>query len=370
MNDAVYLSPGTWQLSDEKERLYRKELIHVGDFVASNLRFSVTEAMLRHWQSTFAQFSSNGIEVPMPVEHTVDPEKRRGTIVGMDVAVNKRGQLALYGTAKFRDPEAEKLAASANVSIYVPAHFKDGEGREYEQPITHVALTDYPVIPGLEKFEALAASHVIVLKLSQGDFTLDITKLNAAIEAVTAAATAATEGQKTLTALAKNPMDEQTQQAARDAAAACKEATAAASGALDAMLGTGEPAKPEPPKKDPEPPKPGEPEPPKIAASMINMLRDNRGMKIDNLVREFRITKAVADDLKKTHCSDQALSLSLSGSADSFDSLVSALAKNEPVLSSREKTGSQAVRLSHVVDPSTNPVIRDAEERARRAAGK
>ena len=72
----------------------------------------------------------------------------------MELGRNERGLPALYGCVRFRDgfdPD------DSQVSIHVPPQFTDGLGRTYVRPIRHVAITDYPVIPGLGRFEALAA---------------------------------------------------------------------------------------------------------------------------------------------------------------------------------------------------------------------
>ena len=52
-----------FKLSNEKDRLYRKELIYVGNFVKDGMRFSVTEDTLAHWLATFTKFKAKGIEV-------------------------------------------------------------------------------------------------------------------------------------------------------------------------------------------------------------------------------------------------------------------------------------------------------------------
>jgi hypothetical protein len=136
-------------------RLYRKELIYVGSFRTPHMSFDVDDRLLHHWVCTFDAMSAGGIEVPVPVEHSTDPEARRGTLVRLELSRNDRGLTALYGWLRFRgdyDP------GDAQVSIYVPLEVTDGLGRKYFRPIRHVALTDYPVIPGLGRFEAIAAS--------------------------------------------------------------------------------------------------------------------------------------------------------------------------------------------------------------------
>ncbi len=50
----VYIAPGldAWSLSDAKAKVYRKEVVYVGDFETSDLKFSVDEPLLKHWVQT------------------------------------------------------------------------------------------------------------------------------------------------------------------------------------------------------------------------------------------------------------------------------------------------------------------------------
>lgn len=105
-------------------------------------------------------------------------------------------------------------------------------------------------------------------------------------------------------------------------------------------------------------------EPPPVAAGFISMGRENRSMKIDQLVAQRKITPAVAKSLKDQYCTDQAISLSLQPGAksDSFDGIIAALSLNEPVIALGEKSGRQSL-----ADASKNPLVADAERRAAKA---
>jgi hypothetical protein len=171
MNETLLFAPDEslldpWELSDEKQKIWRKEVIYAGDFVkdrgkAGDLRFSVDEKRLHHWKNTFDKMMHEGIEVPIPLEHTTDPRAKQGTAVGFEVDKNKRGIPALFMLSRFVDDAAEKIGTRTNVSLFAPPKFKSGIGTEYVQPIRHVALTDYPVIPGLEGWQKLALSYGI-----------------------------------------------------------------------------------------------------------------------------------------------------------------------------------------------------------------
>ncbi len=328
------------QLSDaDGQPEFLKELIYVGNFSkpgskgAEPLRFSVDEPLLVHWKKTHGEMLANGVQVPTPLEHTVDPEKNRGQIVGMELGRNDKGLPALFGRFKFRDAEAAKLAKSTDVSIYVPPEQADGKGNVYKHPISHVAFTNYPVIPALGKFQAIAAS------LETGDPTVNpiqtlATQLGLSIDGVS---------------------DEDLTKQCFDVFTKLK-AKSEGPGA-DVTPGTGGGDK--------------NPIPPGMAASFTRLLKENREAKLDALVRGDGkvgfITKATRDELAKTHCDDKALALSLSsdGADEAFDSLCEALKKNIAVRYG-EQTGSQGVALSNpgLLDPKTNELIAGAEKMA------
>lgn len=333
MNEAiVYIAPTEpFVLSDEASRTYRKELAYEGEFSAHGKMFRIDEALLLHWHRTHAEFLKNGIEVPVPVEHTEDPEKRRGTLVGTELGMRKDGRRNIIGLIQFRDAEAEKLKAS-QVSVYVPPEFVDGKKNRYVRPIRHVALTDYPVIPGLGQFEPIAASLV------GGTSSMALRDL--ANELGISADTADAELEAAITTKVKALVDENKK---------LKEAPKNDSGSGN------------PPQKKPD----------AVAASLVNVVRDNRSMKLDNLVREGKITPATRTKLEKQFCSEEALQLSFGETGDAFDATIDALKENASVLPKGEQTGAQlgsALSLSHPnMKAENNPLIADAERRAAEA---
>ncbi len=134
-----------------------KEIAHVGQFEKDDFRFSISENLLDHWDRTFRAMNKHGLKVPLPVEHTRNPEAKRGDILDMRRDVNSKGQPSLFARIKFRDQEAAKLKDS-NVSIFVPHEVKSGYGQVFVKPIEHVAITDYPVIHDLEPFQPIVCS--------------------------------------------------------------------------------------------------------------------------------------------------------------------------------------------------------------------
>lgn len=153
--------------SDASGLTYRKELIYAnapGEFFTKRTKdkvqkFRVDESTLDHWASVGNRMRQNGVKIPTPLKHNTDPENNRGQILRFETGVNDEGRPALFGIVKFRDEKAAELAASTDVSIFVPADpIYDGKGNGYDYAIQHVCFTDYPVIPGLSGFQAIAAS--------------------------------------------------------------------------------------------------------------------------------------------------------------------------------------------------------------------
>jgi hypothetical protein len=341
----VYCTPGldAWSLSNESERLYRKELIYEGAFVkkddSEEIRFNVDEALMLHWVATHDAMTANGNDVPLPLMHTENPEQRRGTVHRLAVEEDSQGRKGLFGYIKFRDAEAEKLAAS-NVSIYVPNEWTDGKDNRYVRPVRHVALTDYPVVPGLDSFQAIVAS----LSLAQGDQDMPLRQL----------------ATKLGVELGDDTADDQVESKIVTAITTMKTENSKLKQELATLK-----AKPKPESKEGE----GKEEEKKVAvaAGFITLARDNRKMKLDGLVGKSAITKAVADKLSEQYCTDEALSLSLSSdgtSSDGFDNLIETLSGNDPVKLG-EASGQQTVALSHNLKKGEeNPVLKDAQARA------
>ena len=157
-----------FEAQDIDQNVYRKELVYPGNFVKKDpqtgdveFNLKVDDALMDHWVATFQRMAKNDVDVPLPIEHTTDPERRRGTVVDLKKEFNpERGVNALYAYVKFRDPQtAATLSKTSQVSLFAPPKFSDGKGNDYTRPITHVALTDYPLVPGLSPFsKAISAS--------------------------------------------------------------------------------------------------------------------------------------------------------------------------------------------------------------------
>lgn len=314
-----------FSLDASGEAVYRKELLYAGDFLmhdgkGKRFKMSVDEAFLDHIVEQNRRMKEAGVEVPLPLGHSDNPEKRRGTVVGLVKGVNKKGVPSVFSLVKFRDEQTASALKTSQVSAFIPPVHVDGKGNKYYRPVTHVAVTDYPVIPGLEGFESISAS---LLTSEEEDMSLRNLAEKLGLTGDDARDDVAIET-AVLASFKKNQDD---LKALKAEVATLKAAT--------------------PPPADKKPPLP-------IAAGLLTMAKDNREAKIDRLAEQLKITPAVAKSLKERWCSPEALTLSLSavvdgGAAadDGFDNVVASLSLNEPVLALKEKSGSQTPYGNH-----------------------
>lgn len=320
-----------WCLADKAEGkpIYIKELIYAGEFQQSNgMRFRVDEALLSHWATTNGELLSNGISVPVPISHTENPEANRGQVLKMFVDKNRNGVPALFGQIQFRDQGSAEIAKTAQVSLYSPPEFVDGKGNRYVRPIKHVALTDYPVVPGLQAFESIAASFVVPFKKEATMPLKDLAKrLNIQCEDDAQLAETIVASFEANTALITS----------KDAEIEALRAKVPA-------------------------------DPLTVTAAHKGMLRDNRSMKLDALVTKGHISPAVKDDLLSAFCTEDALTLALSRETptDGFDAIVAALSKN--VIVPLGSSNVVVLAQDQLVHDNVNPLLNDVEKRRKSAS--
>lgn len=137
---------------------FRKQVIYVGDHQKGKMKFSVDEKLIDHWVKTGADMLSNEVKIPLPKRHSEDVEDSRGVVTGFEKGTDSKGRLGLFMFGRFRDKKAAKMMKTADVSLYSPVKRQIG-GVTYQRPLTHVALTDYPVIRGLDGFARLSLSY-------------------------------------------------------------------------------------------------------------------------------------------------------------------------------------------------------------------
>ena len=290
-------------VSSNAPRKFRKELIRVGAYHKDKTKQDFTVT-----SDTIKHWAKTFQDmltngVKVPIPSTHDRPNDPDTNRGWVTDMFVEGD-SLIGICELTD---EKLASVSDVSIGVDSELIDGKNNTYKLPITHVALCTDPVIPGLDNFVPLAASR--------GSTQMDWTKFKKALKFADSI--------------------EMTDDNALDLISKMVE-----------ELRT--------------------PKQTKVDPTLLSLARDNRALKLEQLVAANRITVATRDALSKLFCDEAPLTLSLlSGAHADFDQLVTILAKNE-VVPTHEKTGRQELELSHSTE-KPNPLIADAERLAKAA---
>lgn len=298
-------------------RRFRKELIRVGSYhqPSSKTDFTITTNTLDRWVDNFRSFQREGVKVPVPEGHTNDPTKNLGYVVDLF-----RDGNSLFGILEMRGQKAIDSTLANDVSIYSPAKWVDGRGNTYTNPIVHVAITSYPVIPGLSEFEALAASLV-----KENDMSW-----KKVLEALGCAEKVddSTAPDRVLSLVGE--MKKKGEEELKSVQLALE---AAKSTLAELKSGSKEPQR----KADPV---------------VLSLARENREMKLDTLVEKGHISPKVGKGLKEMFVTDAVLSLSLGQEWDVFPKLVQVLSENVSV-DLKERTGSQVLNLSNEGEQKT-----------------
>ncbi len=284
---------------------FRKELIKVGNYnhPSTNQKFSITSKTLTHWVNEFNRWVANGNKVPVPPGHdnANDPEKNQGWVTSMFVEED-----SLYGILELLNPD---LALTTDVSISVPAEFTDSKGIKYILPITHVALTTFPVVTGLKDF--------VRLSLSKGGKNMDFLK-----------------------------------KLAESLGLKDKDVTE------DAVILALENVKKVKPKDDST----GTIDP------VVKLVGENRDLKLSNLVKAGLITPAIKDTISAKYVDTKVLALSMATKQDDgFDLLYEVLKENR-VVALEERSGVQSLELANQSTEQPNAMAKEISKR-REAAG-
>jgi len=316
---------------------FEKEHAYVGKFRMKRpegpFDFELTASALEEIASETNRYIENGNKSNLPTRHTEDSEANRGHNLKWYVKEDSKGRTGLFSLTEFRDVEAAKLAKTAQTSIYCPPTWEDGQKNKYVRPVKHVALTDYPVIPGLDGFTPIAASLV-----TDKEIIMPIKDLAANIGLQLSDEVLADES-KAFGAIQL----------------AFEEVKA------EAELQLSEYKKLNPPKADPI----------KVSKPQIAMLRENRELKLSQLVEKGNILPCVKKKLEDIFCGEAVLSLALSQDdhVDDFAKVVDALRDND-ALKLSEVTGPQTQNVGLLLSEETNPVMAVARRAAARAAAR
>lgn len=324
---------------DEQGLLFEKQHAYVGQFSMpvgeSRVDFELTEPDIKLIADESQRYIDNGNQCNLPTHHTEASEANRGIVTKWLTKQDSKGRFGLFSHTKFRDAEAAKLAKTEQTSIYAPGTTVDGAKKKYIRAVTHVALTGRPVIPGLDGFVPIAASLVTSKTIPPKGNTMLLKDL------------AKTVGLQLSEDIASD--DAKTSQAI---VASFKNMEEQSAKAVALALELSEYKKLNPPKSDPI----------RVSKSQLEMLQENRELKLSALVEKGNILPCVKESLEKIFCGQAALTLSLSeGQDDNFKAIIDALKDNDAIKLS-ESTGPQTLNFAKLLDAKTNPMMQVAKE--------
>ena len=326
-------------------RKFVKDLIRAGRYVARGTEVALSVADLDELAEQTNAFIAAGNDVSVPDGHTTEATANRGYVR----EVFREGD-TLYGVIEMIGDDGIATAARSKVSINTDRNYTDGKGNVYPHVITHVALTNEPVVPDQNGFVPLAASRggksnrALVFSLAQQPENTNmehLTKIAAMLgvegiesldeAAIVEAIAAAIEGMK---GMSKTATDEAT--AVKAELTGIKASLAKTKAEPDAML--------------------------------VKLAAKNRTLELDGLVTGGHITPAVKDKLADVWIGkdNAGLKLSLDAEGDGrFSAMVDALKQNDPVKLG-EQTKAQGVALSRTAS-GTDDGKADSELLARMA---
>jgi hypothetical protein len=148
---------------------YWKDAIAVGDYIHPGRRFSlnITRDRLDGYVTNFNRMQTNGVAVPILMDHTPTASSALGWIVSV-----KREGDRLLELHQFLGESARDIGLRNKVSLGIDPHFVDGKGNSYGEAIVHSAVTPVPVVPSQGEFEPVDLSDdhqgVITLSLDTG----------------------------------------------------------------------------------------------------------------------------------------------------------------------------------------------------------
>ena len=333
-------------LSTLPKATHRKQLMYCGKFTKREggkiLRFAVDPKVLDHWSRTGNEMIAAGVGIPMPKGHTEDPEAKRGEVVQFERGYDSKGRDALFAHFNFKDQTSAEDLKASDVSIFVPDEWTGTDEKRYKYPIRHVAFTDYPVIPGLDPSESIAASYEPETPKPETDMALrDYAK-------------------KLGLTVADDATDDQVQ-------------TQIEAHYDDALTKAKSEATPADPPKEPDTPaapavdEKNQPAP--LAAGFVTMAVRNREGDIEGLVQRGKITPAAAKALKEKYASKEKVGLALSNDGtftDQFDGVLEALELNQAIALSETTGGQTRDKLPTVADDE-NALTKNAKKRAEAA---
>jgi hypothetical protein len=135
---------------------YWKDAIVVGSYVHPAGKFSlqITRDKLDRYARTFGKMKSNGVAVPILMDHAQSAAATLGWIIDV-----KRKDDRLMELHQFLGESARDIGLRNKVSLGINPDFVDGKGNRYGEAIVHSAVTPVPVVPDQGGFEAVEMSQ-------------------------------------------------------------------------------------------------------------------------------------------------------------------------------------------------------------------
>jgi hypothetical protein len=269
-------------------RTFLKEVAYVGTFghydqVTGKLirSYDITKEVLDHWRDSVKEQVRDGISIPIQGTHkdTENVDEASGLVLDASTGLDSKGRYGLFFVCEFStEDKAADLSKVADVSIYQPASYVPGSGKVYARPIRHLMLTLKPVIHGLDKFVALSIT-------TEEPSSMNVLKSLATSLGVTVAETATEE-----------------------------EISAAISAEFSAVKALAKPIEQSGGSI--------------VPAAVRSMVTKTRGLSLDKLVAEQKITPAMKTKLSESFASKDVVALSADGADVEdpvFDGVVLAL---------------------------------------------
>ncbi len=347
--------------------VYDKQFAYVGQFYKAkdDLEFEITEEAIDHWVAVQASLLDEGIEVPMPLEHINkdNPEKKRATALSYTKRTDSKGRVGLFGKVEFKNQDAVKNLSDSQISIYVERETITPVKRtHHHMPITHVAFTNYPVLPGMDKFTEIAASLNATPVFTKGFFKNEDVDM---VDTISLSSLAESLGVEV-----KEKDDKSVVKGITDAFSASKHVAEDLTERVKDLTGKVESLTKQIPKKK---------DAPVISASLLSMGIENRQHKIDDLLREGFVTSVQAKRASEKYCSKPCISLSLSSESttDDFEWWVEneRLGLSETLFTdesgnTRSQNTDDSLTLSNadVSDPTKNALAAEIESRVAAAS--
>ena len=324
--------------------VFEKQIAYVDDFykASEDLEFSITEPLIDHWVCIQNKMKEAGMKVPMPSRHTEEAGFKKAEVLSLSKRNDSQGRVGLFSKLKFDDSKAADDYKSSGVSIYVKSDVTVPTTKELlTYPITHVAFTDYPVLPGMDEFVKIAASmeaEPVFTKDSfekKGDEMDHVLKLADTLDIEVSDKEDATEK---ITTKFKELSDQ-----------------------IVSLSDEIKDLKKDPPKKIEELPI--------ISASMFNLDKENRDSKVENLLRDNFINPAQAKKLQEKYITKEVIACDFNSEQDSDFNRVCEILRlgSKHNLLGEEETGIQDAELilsqNDVNDPKKNSLLATIERR-------